>query len=78
MNKYLWLVYYKQHQYFNEQGVYAAKLSSLKIPSESLLENNLIRLQMIASPFQFEAIVSCNKLKEKWRINNEGKISRLN
>lgn len=77
MNRYLWLVYYKQHRYFGEHKLYATKLSSLKIPSESSLKNKLVHLQMKASSFQFEATVSCPELNEKWMINEEGKVSRV-
>ncbi|HYV93946.1 MAG TPA: carbohydrate-binding family 9-like protein [Chitinophagales bacterium] len=77
MNQYLWLVYYKQHQYFNEHGHYANTLSSLNIPGKSSVENNLITLRLNASPSKFEATVSCSRLKEKWRINEEGKIFKV-
>ena len=78
MRKYLWLVYYKQHKYLKAHGLYAKTLSSLKIPFTSSVENTLIHLQMKAGPFHFEATVSCPGLKDKWMINEEGKVFKVN
>jgi len=76
MKQYLWLVYYKQHQYFNHHGYFAEKLSTLKISGKYKIDDQEIFLKLKSSSDQFVATVSSANASEKWSIDEEGKIFR--
>ena len=78
LKKYLWLVYYKQKKYQGENKKYAATLTDLAIPdSIKTGSNETIQLQLVASEFQFVAVLkSSNGII--LTINNDGLIQKTN
>ena len=74
LKSYLWLIYYKQRTFFTAEGHYASSLSILNIPEEISTEYGLLEVQLNSSPAHFEAIVTCESLKEQWTINEDGKL----
>lgn len=69
--KYLWLVYYRQKEFYSKNGLYASSLSQLGIDSEITIENKVNTLKLEATRYQFRA--SINHAKAAFvSINQEG------
>ena len=69
--KYLWLVYYRQKEFYNKNGAYASSLSQLKIDADITIENKMNTLKLEATDRQFRATI--NSPQEKLiSINHEG------
>jgi hypothetical protein len=76
--KYLWLIYYRQKQWFVEHHQYALTLHDLGIDERAGIDkkDNILRLE--ATPHQFMASITDSESKATWAINQEGFIQRLN
>ena len=72
--QYLWLVYYKQKDYFNQHSAYADKLADLNIADTFKINDNSFRLSMQSMYRQFTAIVTCLATNKSYIINDEGLI----
>lgn len=57
LNKYLWLIYYKQQHFRREYGVYSNSLSKLNIPPEGKLGNTTFQLELTTDVHKFTAIL---------------------
>ena len=73
---YLWLVYYKQHDYYEIHKRYAKNLSLLKVPSTLKTGNPLYRLSLTALDEKFIALASDETSKQGFSINEEGKVEK--
>ena len=71
--RYLWLVYYRQQQYREKNGRYATTLSELKIAPQVEVEQQVNKLQLVATPHQFTATITAAG-STAIRINDEGLI----
>lgn len=75
MRDYLWLVYYKQKSYKENNGRYAVSLAELGIPNEVFIDSskNILKLEATTSLFQAEIKNDKNQII---KINNEGLITK--
>lgn len=75
---YLWLVYYKQKEYFGNHGRYAETLAELKLePIEQItIDNQAYQLKIKSNDFQFIALMQ-GKEKRSWSINHDGLIQKI-
>lgn len=71
--QYLWLVFYKQHEYKRKNGQYADSLDKLNIKEIQFVDNVENKLTLSATPVQFSAKISDSKGPEI-SINDEGNI----
>jgi hypothetical protein len=77
LNKYLWLIYYKQQKFRREYGVYSNSLSRLNIPKDHKTENISFQLSLITNVHEFNATLETeNGLK--MRINQSGFLQVIN
>ena len=74
--RYLWLVYYRQKQYRERHGRYAAMLAELKIGPQPTIDDRANYLQLAATAQQFTATVAASG-GPALRINDEGLIETL-
>jgi hypothetical protein len=74
--QYLWLVYYRQQQYRQRTGHYAATLAELQIAPQVEVDRQANQLQLAATPYQFTATVTATG-SAGIRINDEGLIEVL-
>jgi len=75
--QYLWLVYYKQKDFFAEHKRYASGLTQLGFPSDVVqIENQSCKISMEASEKEFSATILCKKRKEQWKITYEGQVTK--
>jgi hypothetical protein len=74
--QYLWLVYYRQQQYRQRTGHYAATLAELQIAPQMEVDKQANQLQLAATPYQFTATVTATG-SAGIRINDEGLIEVL-
>ncbi|WP_324677379.1 carbohydrate-binding family 9-like protein [Hymenobacter sp. GOD-10R] len=74
--RYLWLVYYRQQQYREKAGRYAATLAELKITPQVEVDKQANQLQLAATPYQFTATLTAVG-KATIRINDEGLLETL-
>jgi hypothetical protein len=70
-SQYLWLIFYRQQEYFRKNGSYASSLDELHLPSVVSIADKSNTLSMDATPLQFTACVS-DASGKVIRINNEG------
>jgi len=76
LEKYLWLVYYKQKKYIGEKGKYATTLSELAIPDTLTIDSGEnTGLKISATEQQFIAEINSSK-GIKLTINNDGLIQK--
>jgi Carbohydrate family 9 binding domain-like len=76
--QYLWLIYYRQKQWFNERHSYALSLHDLGIdePVSINKKNNTLKLE--ATKHQFTAWVTDIESKVTYTINQDGFVQQLN
>lgn len=74
--QYLWLVYYRQQEYRQRTGRYAATLGELKIAPQAEVEKQANQLELAATPYQFTATIAAAG-SPSIRINDEGLIETL-
>lgn len=74
--KYLWLLYYKQKEYFHIHKQYATDLLLINFPSKISTSGGKGVLTMKASPHQYVAYIKFSA-KESWQIDQEGKIIKM-
>jgi hypothetical protein len=70
-SQYLWLIFYRQQQYFQRTGAYAISLDELRLPTAVSVADKSNTLSMNATPQQFTASISDADGKVI-QINNEG------
>ncbi|RZL16752.1 MAG: hypothetical protein EOO62_00270, partial [Hymenobacter sp.] len=54
----LWLVYYRQQQFKEKNGRYAANLAELKIEPQAQVDKQVNQLELAATPYQFTATIT--------------------
>jgi hypothetical protein len=75
--KYLWLVYYRQKQFMEKNGKYAATLNELGVEIKPNIEGQENQLKMQATDNQFTASIAGEDAK-LISINDEGLIKIIN
>lgn len=76
LKRYLWLLYYKQKDYFHKHKVYAQTLLQLDFPpAVKTQDGNDCTFKLEATSKQFSCSVIKNG-KELWLIDNNGRITR--
>ena len=80
--RYLWLIYYKQKEFYQQHSKYAdsfEKIGLAELIQEStfLLEDGLNKVEMEAGRYQFLAVIQ-GPDQLRWSINQEGLIQLLN
>jgi hypothetical protein len=73
--QYLWLVYYKQKDYLQKNGRYAALLADIGVSPEPNIEGQGNKLVMEATSRQFTATITNGT--GIWGINDEGLVQAL-
>jgi hypothetical protein len=76
--KYLWLLYYREKQWFNQHGSYATSLQQFDLKNEVEINGQINNLALEATTHQFMAFVTDSKTKASYAINQEGLISQVN
>jgi hypothetical protein len=72
--KYLWLIYYRQKQWYNKHKVYAATLHDLGIDEHVGIKNKENTLQLEATNHQFMAFIKNKEGNEIWAIDQFGLV----
>jgi hypothetical protein len=75
--QYLWLIYYRQKQWYNEHHNYAATLKELGIDDHTGINKKDNILQLEATSHQFMALITDIERKVTWTINQEGLVQQL-
>lgn len=76
--KYLWLVYYRQKQWYREHHEYASSLGKLGIKNNYTIAGNSNKLKLEAISDQFKAAITDAKTNITYTINQDGFIEQLN
>ena len=72
LKKYLWLIYYKQYDFSEENGRFALSLKNLDIRSDGFsMEGEKYQISLVATNFQFTAFIS-NKSGNLMSLNEAG------
>ena len=74
--KYLWLIYYRQKQWYKEHKAYAAALHDLGVEDHVSINSKGNTLQLEATNHQFMAFIKDNEGKEVWAINQFGLVQK--
>ena len=75
--KYLWLIYYRQKQWYSEHKGYAATLHDLGIDEHVSIKNKENTLRLEATDHQFMAFIKDNEGKEVWAIDRFGLVQQI-
>ena len=75
--QYLWLIYYREKQWYNEHHSYALTLHDLNIDAQISINKKYNILQLEATRHQFMALISDNENKAVWAINESGLIQQI-
>ena len=75
--KYLWLIYYRQKQWYNEHKAYATTLRDLGIDEHVSINKKENTLQLEATNHQFMAFIKDNEGKEVWAIDRFGLVQQI-
>jgi hypothetical protein len=76
--KYLWLVYYRQKQWYRQHHEYASLLGKLGIKSKYDIMGVGNKLKLQSTQNQFEAFITDKKTNTTYTINHEGFIEQFN
>jgi hypothetical protein len=74
--KYLWLVYYKQKQWYKDHHEYLASLKDLGIDDKITVTGNTNELKLEATPHQFIAYISDPKTNATYTIDQDGLVQQ--
>ncbi|MBV8390409.1 MAG: hypothetical protein JO080_11465, partial [Mucilaginibacter sp.] len=75
--KYLWLIYYRQKQWYDKHGVYATTLHDLGIDEHISINNKENTLRLEATNHQFMAFIKDNQSKAVWAIDRFGFVQQI-
>ncbi len=76
--RYLWLVYYRQQEWFSHHHQYCKSLKKLGIKRSQAINNMGNNLQLEATAHQFMAFVTDGNGGSVWSINQDGLIGKQN
>lgn len=74
--KYLWLIYYKQKQWFKDHHEYLTSLKGLGIENKVAISGNDNELKLEATAHQFIAYITDSKTKAIYTINQDGLVQQ--
>lgn len=74
--KYLWLIYYRQKQWYIEHKAYAATLHDLGIDDHVNISNKENTLKLEATDHQFMAFIKDSEGKDVWSIDQFGLVQK--
>ena len=75
--KYLWLVYYRQQQWYKRHHTYCLLLPPLGVNSSANIDNHLNAIRLEATKHQFIAFITDKKTNITYSINEEGLTGQL-
>ncbi|WP_114938997.1 carbohydrate-binding family 9-like protein [Mucilaginibacter endophyticus] len=75
--KHLWLVYYKQKQWFKDHHEYLSSLKDLGIENKVTVTGNANELKLEATPHQFIAYITDTKTNATYSIDQDGLVQQL-
>ena len=78
LKSYLWLIYYKQQDYFKNKKAYAGKLSQLSIPTKVDVEHAQYHLSLASLSGRFVATIEDAQHQPLFSIDEDGKVMKLN
>ncbi|MBW7891804.1 MAG: carbohydrate-binding family 9-like protein [Chitinophagaceae bacterium] len=78
LKSYLWLIYYKQKEFYQTNRSYAEYLSLIEMPSQIVTKDNgRCELTMVGKGRGFEAGIVCDEKTEYWQIDQHGKLLKM-
>ncbi|MDB5137749.1 MAG: hypothetical protein JWP37_4352 [Mucilaginibacter sp.] len=75
--QYLWLIYYRQKQWYKDHNAYAISLPVLGLSDHIDINKKTNNLELEATRHQFIALITDSENKITWVINQEGFIHQL-
>jgi len=75
--RYLWLIYYRQQQWFATHRSYMLSLKQMGLSNMVMVDKNNNTLRMEATAHQFMAFITDRKNNITWVINQEGLVRQL-
>jgi len=76
--RYLWLVYYRERQWQRQHNEFGLTLNQFGLDDKVMIDNRSNTLQLEATKHQFMALITDEKDKITWTINQDGLIQQLN
>ena len=75
--RYLWLIYYREHLYYRQHHSYALNLAQFGLRNKIMVDGHANILQLEATPHQFMALITDEKDKNTWAIDQQGGVHKL-
>ena len=76
--RYLWLIYYREHLYYSKHHAFALQLKTFGLGSKVMVDGRKNSLQLEATPHQFMGLITDEKDKTTWAIDQQGGIRQIN
>jgi hypothetical protein len=76
--QYLWLLYYRQKEWFQKHQEYNMNITGLGIDTTATIGKKVNKLYLEATKHQFMAFIKDKDDKFAWAINQDGLVSQLN
>ena len=73
LQKYLWLIYYKQVKYHTQNGKYATRLADIDVPETLSSNHNILQFELNGTELQYIAVLTTSE-HTKLTINQDGII----
>jgi hypothetical protein len=75
--QYLWLIYYRQKEWYRKHGEYSTNITGLEVDSVVTIAQKINQLRLEATKHQFMAFIKDKDGKAAWAINQEGLVSQV-
>jgi hypothetical protein len=75
--RYLWLIYYREKEWFRAHQAYTTSLGQFGIADKVTVNDQPNTIELEATKHQFMALITDDKDKINWTINQEGLIQQL-
>ena len=75
--QYLWLIYYREHEYYKQHHSYALKIEQLGIAGEVKINGYANRLELEATPNQYLGMITDKNNKVTWVIDQQSDVRKL-
>jgi len=76
--RYLWLIYYREHMYYDEHHAVALNLKDLGLNDQVTVDGKTNHLVLEATPHQFMGLITDEADHITYTINQEGLVEQIN
>jgi len=76
--RYLWLIYYREHKYYNKHRCFLLSLNKLGLSSKVIISGNVNKISLEATKHQFLGLITDGHDNITWCIDEHSAVNQLN